>query len=161
MHGAVANRYGNLDTRNGLGKHTARLDAEAVIRFEKTAYATNFIYQAAIPVIKLALLLQYLRAFPVGYIQAVSKATIVFITAWGISQLIAVILYCIPLRKVWEPTIPGTCINLLAFWYANAVVHILTDFLIFALPLPALWKLGFVTRSQRIVLVGVFALGFL
>ncbi len=132
------------------------------MHFAKTALATNLLYMTAVPVIKITFLLQYLRAFPVPYVQLVSKLSIVLITLWGTGNILALLLECFPLEKVWDPTLrPASCIDFLAFWLTYAAIHILTDFVIFALPLPPLLNLMCITKAQKIALVGVFSLGFL
>jgi len=42
----------------------------------------------------------------------------------------------------------------------NSVLHVLTDFMIFLLPIPALVNLR-VPRRAKVALLGVFSLGFL
>ena len=151
-----------LDTRYGLGKHKVTLDETPLKDFAKTALATNLLYMTAVPVIKITFLLQYLRAFPVAYVQLISKISIVLITLWGTANILVLLLECFPLRKLWEPNLtPASCIDFLAFWLTYAGIHILTDFIIFALPLPSLWNLMCITQAQKVALVGVFSLGFL
>ncbi|EAQ93100.1 hypothetical protein CHGG_01335 [Chaetomium globosum CBS 148.51] len=45
------------------------------------------------------------------------------------------------------------------FWYINAAGNIITDIVIFVLPLPALCRLN-LRRGQKLALLGVFSLGF-
>ena len=45
-----------------------------------------------------------------------------------------------------------------AFWYANAVFNISTDFIIIGLPVPVIAKLQLPTRT-KIALCGVFTVG--
>lgn len=73
--------------------------------------------------------------------------------------MLAVSLFqCTPLEKLWNPTLPGHCINFLGAIIGNAVPNIVTDILILALPMPLLWHLqtGYL---QKIMLSGVFLLG--
>jgi hypothetical protein len=42
----------------------------------------------------------------------------------------------------------------------NSIMHIITDFIIFALPLPVLVKLR-INKKQKVGLIAVFSLGFL
>jgi hypothetical protein len=46
------------------------------------------------------------------------------------------------------------------FWYVNAGGNIITDVIIFALPIVPVWKLH-LPLSQRLTLVAVFGLGLL
>ena len=81
---------------------------------------------------------------------------VLVIDAWVmISQFIA----CIPLQASWDPSVPGKCLGL-PVQIGNSVLHVITDFAIFALPIPVLAKLK-MHRKQKIGLLAVFALGFL
>ncbi|KAM7222510.1 hypothetical protein V8F06_002004 [Rhypophila decipiens] len=83
----------------------------------------------------------------------------VFIIIWSISQILVVIFTCVPVQKFWLPATPGACVELVPFWYANAAGNIVTDVLIFCLPLPVIKSLN-LRRPQRILLLGIFGLGF-
>lgn len=81
------------------------------------------------------------------------------IGCWSLSQLLIVIFNCNPINKFWDPTLPGTCIPNLPFWYINAAGNIVTDVSIFILPLPVLKSLN-LERPQKILLMAIFSLGF-
>lgn len=77
----------------------------------------------------------------------------------NIWALIAQFIQCVPLQALWDPRIEGWCLGLTTV-LGNAILHIITDFMIFLLPMPVLVKLK-LRKKQKILLVGVFALGFL
>lgn len=83
----------------------------------------------------------------------------VFIGCWALSQLLIVIFDCTPIPKFWDQSLPGTCVPNLPFWYINAAGNIITDVTIFILPLPVLRSLN-LQKSQRVLLLGIFSLGF-
>ena len=86
---------------------------------------------------------------------------LVFVAMWSISQLLIVIFSCTPIEKFWlGESIPnGKCMPNLPFWYVNAGGNILTDVLIFVIPLPALGSLK-LRKNQKLALIGIFCLGF-
>jgi len=86
-------------------------------------------------------------------------AALTFVSLWSISQLLVTIFNCTPIEKFWLPQKPGTCIPNLPFWYINAAGNILTDVIVFVVPLPALGSLK-LKRAQKIMLLGIFSLGF-
>ena len=43
---------------------------------------------------------------------------------------------------------------------SNNIMHAITDFMVFVLPLPAAWKLK-IHWKEKVALIGVFSLGFL
>jgi hypothetical protein len=72
---------------------------------------------------------------------------------------ISTFISCIPLEAVWNPAVKGKCLGV-ANSLSNTIVHIVTDFVIFVLPLPVLLKLK-MNLKRKIGLVLVFSLGFL
>ncbi|KAI1318726.1 hypothetical protein F5Y16DRAFT_391670 [Xylariaceae sp. FL0255] len=55
---------------------------------------------------------------------------------WFIGTYVAHYLTCIPIAKVWDPTIPGTCINNSTFLIAGETINSLIDFVMIGL---AVW----------------------
>lgn len=74
--------------------------------------------------------------------------------------LLVQIFSCKPISGFWRTDIGAVCLPSLPVWYLNAAGNIVTDVIIFALPVPIVWKLQ-MPRSQRLSLIGVFCLGFL
>jgi len=81
-----------------------------------------------------------------------------YVILYAIASIIATIFQCSPILRVWDHTVPGTCINLTAFWYANATANIIGDFMILLLPMSVVRGLH-LPRRQRYGLMFVFALG--
>ena len=73
---------------------------------------------------------------------------------------IASVCTCQPRRRAWDPTVPGTCINLVVFALAGSALQIATDIAILLLPIPLVWKLKLPVR-QRGALIAIFAAGSL
>lgn len=67
---------------------------------------------------------------------------------------------CVPLEALWNKTVEGNCHLNPAYMWIAIIFHIVTDFLIFALPVPVV-VLMTVPLSQRVMLLLIFALGFL
>lgn len=67
---------------------------------------------------------------------------------------------CRPLARNWDKTVPGTCVDLIAFFRWNGICNLLIDFIILCLPLPMVWRLR-ITTKQKLVLSSIFALGLL
>lgn len=87
-------------------------------------------------------------------------ATAAICVVVGILALLTNLLMCHPVAKFWDSSLEGKCISQLVVWFLNASLNIVTDAIIFILPLPALQKLQLPTR-QKYGLMGVFALGAL
>ncbi|KAI3393382.1 hypothetical protein diail_4311 [Diaporthe ilicicola] len=83
--------------------------------------------------------------------------------AAGTSTMLAVqgvllTITCIPLASI-QPSAASWCLDTLPIWEFTSIVGLITDFGIFLLPLPEIWKLPIAAR-QRMVLFGIFGLGF-
>jgi len=89
----------------------------------------------------------------------VALGVIIFSVVWNILQSILCALTCMPV-PLFVPSRQGLCLDSLTVWLVAAVFNISTDFIVFALPLPAVYLLHLPTR-QKILLSGVFCLGFL
>lgn len=85
-------------------------------------------------------------------------AALGFLLCYGLWAVLSGYLNCIPVAKFWDDTIDGNCINKEALWLSNAIVHIVTDITILAMPMPTLYSLQ-LPRRQKLALMAVFALG--
>ncbi|KAI8241078.1 Satratoxin biosynthesis SC1 cluster protein 4 [Colletotrichum sp. SAR 10_96] len=66
---------------------------------------------------------------------------------------------CVPLRALWDFSVKGKCFKLLDWWYAGSAINLITDIIIFVMPVPLLRTLA-VPLRQKIVLMATFGLGF-
>lgn len=70
------------------------------------------------------------------------------------------IFQCTPIHETWDQTGKGTCIDVNAFYLANAALNIATDLLTYGLPFKVVWSLQ-LQRNQKIALVVILGLGLL
>lgn len=84
----------------------------------------------------------------------------VFVIVTALATTLASIFQCTPIHKAWDVTgsVPGSCINVNALFFANAGLDIFQDALIYVLPMRMLYQLQ-VPRRQKIALMLVFAVG--
>lgn len=110
-------------------------------------------------VIKVSFLLQYRRIFPSHGLKVVCLWGLVFVGFWTVIQGVLLTITCIPLATI-QPSTASWCLNTLPIWEFTSAIGLTTDFAIFLLPMPSIWKLPIAPR-QRIVLFAIFGLGFL
>lgn len=116
-------------------------------------------YKASINLTKCSILLLYLRLFKiVSWIRWACWGLLACVIIYCVSSMIATIFQCDPIVKAFNKSLPGTCIDLAKFWYANAGFSIATDIIILLLPMPLVYQLE-VPRAQKIALMAVFAIG--
>lgn len=110
--------------------------------------------------VKLGLLLFYLRTtHERKHIYSIWLMIVIAI-GFGLSSILVTVFQCTPANKLWYSTKPGKCINVLAFFYANASIMIGNDIIMYIMPIIFTWDLQ-LRRAQRIALVLLFALGAL
>ncbi|RAK77460.1 uncharacterized protein BO72DRAFT_509303 [Aspergillus fijiensis CBS 313.89] len=149
-------------TRYGLGLDAASFPDANVVMFSKIQYAGGPLYILALLFFKVSLLTSYLRIG--GFVAAYRWVIIAVTGAVACNQLaftLLLTLACQPVAKQWDSSIPGTCIDTVASYYAPypTGTSLGFDIVIIALPLPVLWTLQ-LRHTQKVALIGIFALGF-
>jgi len=134
--------------------------ADQLVVYMKTLSSGGFLYTACITCIKLSILAFYKRLFPVKPMVLAVNIVAAVIILWCVGVFITSAVVCVPFRKLWEPTIPGTCIDLAKFYYGLQIPNILTDAIILVMPLRVVWNLK-MPRAQRVLLTAIFMLGVL
>lgn len=137
-------------------------DADATIQIFLFAGA---LYPATMTFIKLSILALYWglsRATP--RFRQLVVVLAVLITAMGIALTLAMLLHCIPIHRAWsiDPTIEwgpdSKCVNYQALLYAQAILNLVTDLVVYVLPMKLLWSLK-LPVMRRIGLCMLFGLG--
>ncbi|KJR87983.1 uncharacterized protein SPSK_07044 [Sporothrix schenckii 1099-18] len=148
-----------LMTTQGFGRHMWTLTADQITTYNMYFYLSIVFYYACLGTVKTAILLQYLRVFAVK-MRKITLVVLVLIGLWSTALFLAGVFACQPIHAFWDKSVPNHhCISDLPQWYINAAGNIATDILIFALPIPVLWRLN-LPQSQRLSLIAVFGLGF-
>ncbi|TDZ16005.1 Satratoxin biosynthesis SC1 cluster protein 4 [Colletotrichum orbiculare MAFF 240422] len=148
-----------INTRNGFGKHVYFLNPDQIKDYLRTFYVTVVFYNASLAGIKMTFLLQYWRVLTVQHMRKYFIAAMVLVGGWSVSQMLVMIFNCTPIPAFWDDSVEGTCIPNYPLWYINAGGNIVTDLLVFVLPLPAIGNLK-LAKGQKLVLLGIFCLGF-
>ncbi|KAJ0121895.1 integral membrane protein [Diaporthe amygdali] len=106
-------------------------------------------------------LFQYYRILGMLLPRHLYTFIVVGVGAWSMAMILQCFFLCQPLAGFWDKTLPGVkCLPELSTWLGGAIGNILTDLLVFALPIPMLSKLN-LPGAQKVMLLGVFSLGFL
>ncbi|KAK2613365.1 hypothetical protein N8I77_000283 [Diaporthe amygdali] len=119
-------------------------------------YFAIILYYSGLGSIKVALLLQYRRVFASKLRRAINLALII-IGPWSIGLVLISIFTCHPIQGYWEKYTKATCVPTFQ-WYIHSAGNILSDVVIFTLPIPALWSMR-VSLGQRLLLIFMFSLG--
>ncbi|KAK1997946.1 hypothetical protein LX36DRAFT_577334 [Colletotrichum falcatum] len=123
---------------------------------------TNLAYSISLTLTKVSILLLYIRVFAYDRVCLLSKVLlgVVAVThAWIIASILTT---CVPLSAAWnyDPNSPPVYCHPVSVFWANACLHLVTDFFIFLLPLPVIASMR-LPRRQKLGLYFVFSLAFL
>ncbi|GAM91551.1 hypothetical protein ANO11243_096030 [Dothideomycetidae sp. 11243] len=143
-------------TKAGFGRHmivVEETDPHAVLAFLKILLAEPIIYFVAVCFSKLALLLVFARVFTRGFERVCTYIVIAIVVATAISDVAASFAECIPLKKVWEPTVAGHCFSVTKFVQYGTLPNAISDFIMLLLPLRTVWKLQMPLRDK----IGILA----
>ena len=84
----------------------------------------------------------------------------VMVIITGIWTVVSTLTACIPLAAYWDQRVKATFCQVQNVWWSNLSLLMITDFLIFILPIPVVYSLQ-LPRRQKYILLCVFGLGFL
>ena len=77
-----------------------------------------------------------------------------------VANVLSVIFQCTPVPKVWNTSMPGTCINTSLNFIITGVINVVSDVLIMLLPLWTIWHLK-LPIQKKLSVSTVFAAGIL
>lgn len=77
---------------------------------------------------------------------------------WFLVNNILGALQCIPVRKAWNPEIPGRCVGYLSFFIGMQVPNVLLDGAILTLPVGVVSRLQ-MSKKKKISVAAIFLLG--
>lgn len=145
--------------RHGEGHHIDTIALPELTALLKAFYGSLIAYQSALTLTKLSILFQFYRVFVGKKIRLAIWIMVGITTVYGLWSVLSNAFLCSPVSFFWDLEIKGGhCMSEMGVWFANASLNIITDLMIFALPMPALKQLQ-LPRGQKIGLMGVFALG--
>lgn len=149
--------------RHGLGSHlqyvVENMGASTLLTYGEIIWLSSIFYNACLGFIKASALSLYMRLGDRNLRRlAIIMMGVVGCQAGG--NVLACIFQCSPISAAWDKSGTYTCININAFYLANAAVNIFTDILTYSLPIPLAIKLQ-MPLQQRIGLAVILCLGLL
>lgn len=148
----------NLGRAHGLGKHRGAISDEQAVAFSRLLYFAQIVYALGPPTFKLSLLCLYRRIFPSPRFHRVIYVIGAIVVASGTVAFIMSIFNCVPISAFW--TRQGRCLDIKKLSLGYAIVNITTDFAVWTMPIPSVWKIQLPTM-QRVSLCFIFLLGLL
>ena len=115
-------------------------------------------YATALMLVKISIVVSYLRVFPTKVFRWIMYALSACIVAVWICSILVTIFQCHPVRAAWDFTLTRDCLPIVTFYYFTTAFSIFTDFLLCTLPLPVFLRLKLPPRQKFIVSM-LFAIG--
>ncbi|KAL2126829.1 hypothetical protein VTI74DRAFT_175 [Chaetomium olivicolor] len=147
-----------LAVSHGYGMHKADLTKDELQASLKWFFIAQTPYKVTVCLNKVSVILLYLRIFVSRGFRIAAYAVLFVVVGYGIGGIGATVFQCVPIQGAWLKNSGATCINSNVFWVAYAVLNILTDVMVLALPIWPIMGLQ-LRRRERIMLLGVFLLG--
>lgn len=147
------------DFHYDFGKHDAAISTEDYQNGSKVVYIVGLFYSSGYYIVKLAILLLYHRIFEISWFRKLNGAVIILNMMIMISMFIVSAIPCRPVAAFWDFSIEDyTCYDSIKFFWAQAIINAIEDFIILFLPLPVLWKLQ-MDNKMKLGLSLLFGLG--
>ncbi|KAJ6279424.1 hypothetical protein J3E71DRAFT_222558 [Bipolaris maydis] len=144
---------------NGLGNHSLGLSNSELDILLKSFWASVWVYNLTLTTIKVSIVVQYFRIFPVRCFRIACLIVLGLVVAYGAWAVSSSVLICTPIAFSWDKSIPGgRCMNQLTVWITNAALNITLDVVIFLMPLLVIRGLS-ISKSQKRGLGTMFILG--
>ena len=115
-------------------------------------------YTISLAMTKMSILCLYMRIMVYGAPRIAVYVVLGVTMLCNSWVLVASFIQCIPLQALWDSDVEGSCLGS-AVALGSSIIHIITDFLIFVLPIPSLASLR-IHKRQKIGLLVVFSIGF-
>ncbi|KAI2485337.1 hypothetical protein Ptr902_04277 [Pyrenophora tritici-repentis] len=145
-------------TTHGAGLHQELLSQEDLTAFLQLVMVAFVFYFTCNWCVKHSLLLFY-SELTFDFWPRVCIYFMHFIAfAFGATCVFTSVFQCTPVRKFWDPSTPGTCIDMDAFSYFNACFMLGNDVFLYAMPIVFTWKVQ-LRRPNRFAVNFLFALG--
>jgi hypothetical protein len=130
---------------NGVGRDIWTLTPQNITDFQFYFHSMAILYFIQVMLIKLCLLLFYLRIFPAQGVRRLLWGTVVFDLIFGIVYLFLAIFQCSPISyfwQGWDNEHEGSCLDKSAIAWSNAAISIALDIWMLAIPLAQLKALN-------------------
>ncbi|KAL7623494.1 hypothetical protein AAE478_007176 [Parahypoxylon ruwenzoriense] len=133
------------------------LEEQTVITFMKNLYISVLFWLIGVFGVKVGILLFYWRVFHTKVFRLSVLAVGGFSLGIFISNFFVYAFQCTPIDSFWKSK-SEDCIEQFPFYLASAIINVVGDITVLALPLPVVWKLH-TSRRRKWSLSFVFLLG--
>ncbi|KAK1701849.1 integral membrane protein [Colletotrichum lupini] len=143
----------------GMCAHAWEMPMSRFVRYSITTYVTAPVFMLCNGFTKLSLLTFYLHLSPQKWFRVAVWTGIAVVSLYTACITILMLFHCNPVRKAFDFTITGgKCLDVGILYMATAVSNIITDVMLFILPMPMIFSLR-MKMASKIGAVIIFAIG--
>ncbi|KAH3917075.1 hypothetical protein HBI56_122630 [Parastagonospora nodorum] len=151
---------------HGLGRHMLYIGMDQFEMYLKTFYIEHSIYLTQCALIKLSLLLQYLRIFKSGIMRWVCITLIAIVSLWGLAFMFVGWFPCFPIRGAWQRNIGAKCYGFglgnvnefIMIFKIHSSSNMVLDVLVFLTPM-VIFRTPTLKIKNLVAMAGVFTCG--
>ncbi|KAI8406202.1 hypothetical protein FOFC_13671 [Fusarium oxysporum] len=143
--------------QRGMCSHSWEMSLENYQRYSLISYIAAPTYMLCNGFTKLSLLAYYLRISPQRFFRIAVWISIGIVSLYTIVITLMMFLVCTPPRKAFNFKVDGKCIDAAILYMATAVSNIVTDVILFILPIPTIYNLH-MPRIQKAGVIVVFGI---
>jgi hypothetical protein len=145
----------------GAGNDMNRLGPEHLAHYAKIALAVQVLYGVALGFIKLSIICMLRRIFRTSgrLFLSATWAAIGLCVLWALYTAVLPFSICSPVESAWGAAAPVRCGRMIEAYAAVAILDIITELVIVALPMKMVHQLQ-LKPAHKIGLYGIFGAGF-
>lgn len=144
----------------GAGKHIAAIPPEDLVLLFKNLVAAQLVYMITLWLCRISGLAFYARiAKDVIQLQVILAISWVVVSLTLVTQLLLISLQCIPLDKLWNPMLKGTCLGNSDVFLPTAATTIICDTIVLLIPIAIIIRLN-ASVKRKLLLGVVMCFGF-
>jgi hypothetical protein len=147
---------------HGAGHHVWDLDPNdtaSAMAWGRAAWYGILFYSLSLCFSKIAILLLYIHLFTFKWARLGGQILFGIVVISHLYMTLVAFTACIPLYSYWDFTVTKKYCHAQSIWWSSTGLHMVTDFLIFLLPMPIVWTIR-LPRRQKLILSAVFGFGF-
>ncbi|KAF8542807.1 hypothetical protein BDD12DRAFT_789257 [Trichophaea hybrida] len=153
-----------VGVRNGIGKHIYDITIDESNIALTMSYIGQILYVASLACVKISLLLFLQRIFPSVVMRRVLRGLLIFVLCFSVTNIYLFAFQCdtpeyyFSTIKATESKNGGVCLAPQVVYYPMAAINILTDVVIWLLPVPMIVNAR-LSRREKLGLLWVFLIG--
>ncbi|KAK1457738.1 hypothetical protein CMEL01_15721 [Colletotrichum melonis] len=125
----------------GLGHHAFEMSIQIYEKHMLSSYIVAPLFITCNGLTKTSLLTAYLNISPQRWYRNAILTAIAMVAAYTVIIASLLLFHCQPIRTNWDPYTSGTCLNSAVLYMAIAVSNIVSDVVLFIIPIPMVFRL--------------------